>query len=88
MALSNYRAGAVVAVSDMKLARDFYEKSSASRRKAMTLTAGAPAVQQGGEQRDFVGLGAHLQLAQHHAMSMIKGGEQVAAILTAMPGPA
>ena len=26
MALSNYRVGAVVAVSDMKLARDFYEK--------------------------------------------------------------
>src|SRR5208283_3190480 len=26
MTLSNYRVGAVVAVSDMKLARDFYEK--------------------------------------------------------------
>ena len=26
MALSSYRVGAVVAVSDMKLARDFYEK--------------------------------------------------------------
>ena len=26
MALSNYRVGAVVAVSDMKLATDFYEK--------------------------------------------------------------
>ena len=26
MVLSNYRVGAVVAVSDMKLARDFYEK--------------------------------------------------------------
>ncbi len=28
MALSNYRVGAVVAVSDMKLARDFYEKKA------------------------------------------------------------
>jgi hypothetical protein len=45
------------------------------------------AVQQAGEQRDFVGLGAHLHLAQHHAMSMIEGGQQMAAILTAMPGP-
>ncbi len=26
MSLSNYRVGAVVAVSDMELARDFYEK--------------------------------------------------------------
>ena len=26
MTLSNYRVGAVVAVSDMELARDFYEK--------------------------------------------------------------
>ena len=26
MALNNYRVGAIVAVSDMELARDFYEK--------------------------------------------------------------
>ena len=46
------------------------------------------AVQQDGEQRDLVGLGTHLHLAQHHAMSMIEGGEQVAATVTAMPRPA
>ena len=41
MALNNYRVGAVVAVSDMELARDFYEKSLVSRRTAMILTAAA-----------------------------------------------
>lgn len=35
---------------------------------------------QGDEQVDLVGLGAHVHLAQHHAMPMIEGGEQVAAV--------
>ena len=46
------------------------------------------AVQQRGEQGDFVGLGAHLDLAQHHAMGVIERGEQVPAVLATVPGPA
>lgn len=38
-------------------------------------------VQQRGEQRDLVRFGAHLHLAQHRAMRMIEGGQQVAAAL-------
>ncbi len=34
-------------------------------------------VQQRGEQGDFVGLGVHPDLAQHHAMGVIERGEQV-----------
>jgi hypothetical protein len=54
----------------------------------MTAPVITGAVQQGGEQRDLAGRGAHLQLAQHHAMSVIEGGEQVAAVGAAMAGPA
>jgi hypothetical protein len=41
-------------------------------------------VQQRGEHRDLVGLGVHIHLPEHHAMGMVKGGEQVAAVLFAM----
>ena len=44
------------------------------------------AVAQRGEQRDLVGLGAHLHLPQHHPMSMIKRRQQVTAVLAAVPG--
>jgi hypothetical protein len=33
---------------------------------------------------DLVGLGAHLHLAQHRAISMVIGGEQVPAVLFAV----
>jgi hypothetical protein len=46
------------------------------------------AVQQGTEHGDLVGLGAHLHLAQHRAMSMVASGEQVTAVLVAMAGAA
>ena len=46
------------------------------------------AVQQLGEHRDFVGLGAHLHLPQHHAMTVVESGEQVTAVFTAVPGAA
>jgi hypothetical protein len=42
MALSNYRVGALVAVSDMKLARDFYEKKLGLTAQGDDPTAGAP----------------------------------------------
>jgi hypothetical protein len=44
------------------------------------------AVQQCGEHRDFVGLGAHLHLTQHHAMGLVERGEQVAATVTIVRG--
>ena len=46
------------------------------------------AVQQRGEQGDLIGLGAHLHLPQHHAVRMIEGRQQVAAVLLAMAGAA
>ena len=46
------------------------------------------AVQQRGEHGNLVGLGAHLHLAQHHAVSMVEGGEQVPAVLAAVAGAA
>ena len=46
------------------------------------------AVQQGGEQGDLIGLGAHVYLAKHHAMAMIEGSEQVTAAFAAVPRPA
>ena len=45
------------------------------------------AVQQGGEQRDLVGLGAHFYLAQHRAMGMVERSEQVRAVLAARVAP-
>ena len=36
-------------------------------------------VQHGGEHRDLVGLGLDVDLAQDHAMSVIKGGQQMPA---------
>ena len=46
------------------------------------------AVQQRGEQGDLVGLGAHLDLAQHYAVSMVQGRQQVAAAIAAVTGAA
>jgi hypothetical protein len=40
-------------------------------------TGDLDAVQQGGEQGDLVGLDAHVHLAQHHAVTMVEGSEQV-----------
>ena len=45
-------------------------------------------VQQRGEQGNFVGLGAYLDLPQHHAMGMVERGEQVPAVVAAVPGAA
>jgi hypothetical protein len=45
-------------------------------------------VQQRGEHRDLVGLGVHVHLAQHYAAGMVKGGEQMTAVLFAMAGAA
>ena len=45
-------------------------------------------VQQRGEPRNFVGRGAHLDLPQHHPMGMVERGEQVPAVLAAVPGAA
>ena len=46
------------------------------------------AAQQRGEHGDLVGLGTHLHLAQHRAMSMVIGGEQVTAVLLPVAGAA
>ena len=46
------------------------------------------AVQQRREQGNLIGLGAHLHLAQHHAVRMVEGREQVTAVLFAMAGAA
>jgi len=46
------------------------------------------AVAQRGEQGDFIGLGAHLHLAQHHAMNMVQRRQQVAAAIAAVTGAA
>jgi len=48
-------------------------------------TADVYAVQQRGEQRDLVGLGAHFYLAQHRAMGMVERREQVRAVQADMP---
>jgi len=45
-------------------------------------------VRQHREHGDLVGLGTHLHLAQHRAMSMIKGGQEVIAGLPACGGAA
>jgi len=45
------------------------------------------AAQQRGEHGDLVGLGTHLHLAQHRAMSMVIGG-QVTAVLLPVAGAA
>jgi GNAT superfamily N-acetyltransferase len=45
-------------------------------------------VQQRGEHRDLAGLGACVHLPQHHTAGMVEGGEQVAAVLSAMAGAA
>ena len=45
------------------------------------------AVAQRGEPQDFVGRGVHLDLPQHHAMSVVERREQVPAVLAAVPGP-
>jgi hypothetical protein len=50
--------------------------------------ADADPVQQRAEHRDLVGLGSHIHLPEHHAIGMVKGGEQVAAALFAMAGAA
>jgi hypothetical protein len=44
------------------------------------------AVAQRGEHRDFVCLGAHLHLAQHHAMGLVERREQVTATVTIVRG--
>jgi hypothetical protein len=51
-------------------------------------TVDLDAVQQRGEQGDFVGLGAHLDLAEHHAMGVIERGEQVPGGLLVTAGAA
>jgi hypothetical protein len=45
--------------------------------------ADGDAVQQRGQHRDFVGLRIDLDLAQHHAVRVVEGGQQVPAILAA-----
>jgi hypothetical protein len=46
------------------------------------------AARQRGEHGDLVGLGTRLHLAQHRAMSMVTGGEQVTAALLPVAGAA
>ena len=46
------------------------------------------AVAQRREPGNFVGRGVHLDLAQHHAMSVVERREQMPAVLAAVPGPA
>jgi hypothetical protein len=45
--------------------------------------ADGDAVQQRGQHRDFVGLRLDPNLAQHHAVGVVQGGEEVPAILAA-----
>lgn len=42
-------------------------------------------VQHSGEHGNLVRFGAHLHLAQHHAMGVIQGCQQVAAVFAAVP---
>ena len=46
------------------------------------------AIQQGSEQGNLIGLGAHLHLAQHHSMGMVERRQQVMAIPAIVPRPA